>query len=175
MTQTLEQEAALPEAVVEQTTQTPPVRSFKTLFGQIVRFGLVGGLNTLIDLLVLNALLWLLPTQNGWLVVVYNSIAYACGALHSFLLNKYWTFRHKQRTTWNEVARFVLTTLLGIACNDILILWASDLLRPFIANQTLWANGSKAIAITITSLISYVGMRFWVFVHPRSTQQGIQA
>jgi len=175
LTQTLEQEAALPEAVVEHILETPPARSFRTLFGQVVRFGLVGGLNTLIDLLVLNALLWLLPTQNGWLVVLYNSIAYACGAIHSFLLNKYWTFHHQQRTTWKEVARFAFTTLLGIGCNDILILWAGDLLRPFIANQTLWANGSKAIAITITSLISYVGMRFWVFVHPRPLQQRVNA
>ena len=36
-----------------------------SLPGQVLRFGLVGGLNTLVDLLILNGLLWLFPTTSS--------------------------------------------------------------------------------------------------------------
>ena len=66
---------------------------------QFLRYCLVGGANTLIDVLMLNILLWRFPTNNILVLVVYNSVAYSSGAVTSFFLNKYWTFGHKQRTT----------------------------------------------------------------------------
>jgi putative flippase GtrA len=57
--------------------------------------GLVGGLNTLVDLLILNGLLWLFPTTSSLTLLVYSSLAYSLGAVNSFLLNKYWTFGKK--------------------------------------------------------------------------------
>src|SRR6266478_10207441 len=51
---------------------------------QCVRFGLVGCVNTTIDLLVLNTLLWLWPTQNITRLLLANTLAYAFGALNSF-------------------------------------------------------------------------------------------
>src|SRR5215467_6473378 len=89
---------------------------------QFVRFGLVGCLNTTIDLLVLNCLLWPWPGQNIARLLLFNTIAYTCGALNSFALNKYWTFRREGPPNAREAARFLLTTLAAIACND-LILW----------------------------------------------------
>ncbi|MDQ6645549.1 MAG: GtrA family protein, partial [Chloroflexota bacterium] len=66
---------------------------------EVLRFGLVGGLNTLVDLLILNALLWLFPTTSTLMLLVYSSLAYSLGAVNSFLLNKYWTFRYWQKVT----------------------------------------------------------------------------
>ncbi len=62
------------------------------MFWEIVRFAIVSVANTVIDLLTLNGLLLLFPTQNATLLVAYNSVAYTVGALNSFVLNKYWTF-----------------------------------------------------------------------------------
>src|SRR5215467_878046 len=59
---------------------------------QLLRFGLVGGLNTLVDLLILNGLLWLFPTTSTLRLLFYSSLAFSMGAVNSFLLNKYWTF-----------------------------------------------------------------------------------
>ena len=130
---------------------------------QFIRFGIVGILNTTLDLLILNSLLWLFPTTNTQLVLLFNSLAYSIGAINSFLLNKYWTFRQRRTTTMGEVGRFALTTLLGIGCNDCLIWLANILFRPFISQDTLWMNVSKLIAIAGTVFISYIGMRLWVF------------
>src|SRR5229473_2405525 len=65
---------------------------WNTTLWQLVRFGIVGVLNTTIDIVTLNILLWRFPTHNANLLLVYNTIAYTLGALNSFALNKYWTF-----------------------------------------------------------------------------------
>jgi putative flippase GtrA len=140
-------------------------KSWRSLFWQLFRFGLVGGLNSGIDLLIFNGLLWLGPTQNTTSLLAYNSFAYAFGAINSFILNKYWTFQNKQRTTYGEVLRFALTTFCGIVCNDGILWIAGSFLHPVMINATLWANASKVLAISGTFMISYLGMRLWVFTH----------
>ena len=134
-------------------------------FGQLMRFGLVGGMNTAIDLLVFNCLFWLFPTSNLLISLMFNTIAYSIGAINSFLLNKYWTFEHRRTITAKEVSRFVVTTLLGIVCNNLLLWCANVLLASLIGNSLLWANASKVMAIAGTVFISYLGMRLWVFTN----------
>jgi putative flippase GtrA len=137
----------------------------KRWVGQVIRFGLVGGLNTIVDLLILNMLLLLFPTNSTRMIVIFSAIAYSLGAVNSFLLNKYWTFGFRQRTTWREVVRFIVTTLCGIGWSSIILWLASNALHPILINPTLWANASKVIAISGTALISYLGMSLWVFVN----------
>ncbi|HET9920842.1 MAG TPA: glycosyltransferase [Ktedonobacteraceae bacterium] len=135
------------------------------LLRQVLRFALVGGLNTIVDLLILNGLLLLFPTTSTFKLLAYNSLAYSLGAINSFLLNKYWTFGQRQPTTGKEVQRFVLTTLAAIGWSSIILWLASSVLHPLVVNPTVWANASKVFAIAGTALISYLGMRLWVFVN----------
>ena len=152
----------------EQPLARRSTKAWRSTFWQLCRFCLVGGLNTGIDLLVLNGLLLLWPTQDTGHLLAYNSFAYAFGAVNSFILNKYWTFQKKQQTTPREVLRFALITICGIVCNDIILWIAGRFLHPVMINATIWANASKVLAISGTFIISYVGMRLWVFAR----QQG---
>jgi glycosyltransferase involved in cell wall biosynthesis len=49
----------------------------------------------------------------------------------------------------------------------------SHLLHPVHLNPTLWANSSKVVAIGGTILVSYLGMRLWVFVQSPHEKQRI--
>ena len=138
-------------------------RRWHTSLWQMARFAIVGVLNTTIDVVTLNILLWYFPTHNANLLLGYNSIAYTLGALNSFGLNKYWTFRQRQAITGGELLRFVVVNILGILCNDGLIWSIASSLHPLIANNLVWANISKASAIAGTAMVSYFGMRLWVF------------
>ncbi len=135
-------------------------------YRQAPRFILVGGLNTAIDLLALNGLLLFFPTNNTWLILLYTVFAFGIGATNSFLLNKYWTFEHRQPTTPRELTRFSITTLFGISWNATLIWLASSVPHPFLTNTVIWTNASKLLAIGSAALFSYLGMRLWVFVNP---------
>lgn len=138
-------------------------RKYLHLLRQLTCFGLVGGLNTLLDILAFNVLLFLFPTTNALRLVAFNALAYCVGAGNSFVCNKYWTFQHSRRTSRRELLRFATTTSLGMAFNSS-ILWLAGLaLHSLQINTTLWANVAKILAISATMLISYLGMRLWVF------------
>ena len=139
--------------------------------GQVLRFGLVGGLNTIVDLLILNMLLLLFPTSSTRMILIYSAIAYSLGAVNSFLLNKYWTFGYRKKTTVREVIRFIVTILCGIGWSSIILWLASNALHPLLVNTTIWANASKVVAISGTALISYLGMGLWVFVKKARKEQ----
>ncbi len=131
---------------------------------QLLRFSMVGSLNTVVDLFVLNSLLWLFPTTSTATLLTYNALALGFGAVNSFLLNKHWTFRHRQKTTSQELTRFVMTTLCGMGWSTLVLWLASTMLYPAGLNPTIWANASKGVAIASSALLSYLAMHLWVFV-----------
>src|SRR5439155_18007388 len=142
----------------EQDASSHRFRDRFHLLRQLLRFSLVGGLNTLVDLLILNGLLWLFPTTSTLSLLSYSALAFSLGAVNSFLLNKYWTFGSRQKVTRGELARFTLTTLCGIGWSSNILWLASTLLHPMLHNATVWANASKVLAICGTVLICYLGM-----------------
>jgi len=136
---------------------------------QLLRFCVVGGLNTFIDVLVFNVLVWNFATQDTSTLVFFNSIAYLIGAVNSFCCNKMWTFEHRSRVTREQVIRFLLVTVVGIVCNDVLLGLVTSVLNNFSIHGFLWTNFAKVSAIAGTFAISYVGMRFSVFT--KNTQE----
>ena len=132
-------------------------------FLQILRFSIVGILNTGIDVLTLNVLVLLFPTHNANFLLLFNSIAYIIGALNSFLLNKFWTFQRKYAITGGELLRFAIINIIGIICNDAIVWSAAQLLHTLITNTVIWADASKFCAVIGTAFVTYLGMRMWVF------------
>jgi putative flippase GtrA len=166
--QTYERVAPVPTTEHQLPPITPTSREqnrFVATLKQLLRFGLVGSLNTMIDLAVLNCLLWVWPTHRNSVLLLDNSIAFSIGAINSFLLNKYWTFQQSGYPGAREITRFALTTLAALALNDSILWLISGLLHPVFLSAPLWANVSKLGAIAGTVLLSYLGMRLWVFVH----------
>jgi putative flippase GtrA len=140
------------------------VASWWHVITQVGRFGIVGIVNTVLDLCLFNALLWLFPTHSAVLLLVYNTIAYAVGAIDSFLLNKYWTFQRKHAVTRKEIVRFILTTGVGVICSDLILWIAGMLLSHTGGNAILLSNLAKLLAVAGTCSVSYLGMHLWVFV-----------
>jgi putative flippase GtrA len=149
--------------LLDKTAIKLSVKSRMSMFWEIVRFAIVGVANTVIDLLTLNCLLLLFPMQDTTLLVAYNSVAYTVGALNSFVLNKYWTFPGKGTVVKDELPRFILINLCGLACNNVLLWMTARIAHPVMVNAIVWANSSKIFAIAGTSMISFLGMRLWVF------------
>ena len=146
-----------------QVTSTHQLHAWSSTFRQFFRYCLVGGVNTAVDLLILNAFLWRFPTNNVQVLVVYNSMAYTGGAVSSFFLNKYWTFGRRRRPTSREVVRFVFSLFLEVLYSSALVWLAGRALQPLIANPTLWGNASKLVAVAIGTILTYAFMRFWTF------------
>lgn len=151
------------QAETEQAQEASTRSGRAASFWQIARFSAVGMLNTALDIATLNLLLWRFPTHQTSLLLLWNSIACLIAALNSYVCNKYWTFRVKQTITTGELARFALVSAGGFVCNNAMVWGVSTLLHPFIASSVLWANSAKLCAVVGTAIVSYAGMRLWVF------------
>ena len=156
-------------SAVSTTHHSLPWNEWHHTFWQLMRYCLIGGINTLIDVCVLNILLWCFPTRLVPVLVGYNSLAYMSGAVSSFLGNKYWTFRRTHPPTRREVGRFVVTLFLEILVSNALIWLSGKALQPVLPNVTLWGNASKLVAVIGGTAISYSCMRFWTFAHRSDT------
>ena len=118
---------------------------------EVVRYGLIGVLNTLLTLAIIFAAIYWLDAP----ALLANAIGYVVGFICSYLLNRLWTFR-SQAPMGRSIGRYVLAALLAYAMNALVIFigiaWygASEyLIQPL---------GAAAYTLTL-----FVLSKAWVF------------
>lgn len=131
---------------------------------QIFRFGMVGVLNTLIDFLVLNILLWSLGIDSGRTLVVCNGVAFFAASLNSYLCNKRWTFADKGRETVRQYLLFILFSVGGLIVNTlVLYLFTTVLPLGTGTSSLLQVNIAKVFATVASMAWNYLTYRRFVF------------
>ena len=73
------------------------------------KFSLVGISNAAIDIGVLNLFLWLAPTREVTLLVLYNGVALILANLNSYAWNTLWTFRSRAEHDMRQIVLFGLS------------------------------------------------------------------
>ncbi|MHB1345187.1 MAG: GtrA family protein [Thermoleophilia bacterium] len=120
------------------------------LAGQVVRFGIVGVLNTVVDFGLLNVLYHVV----GLPLLVANTISVSAGIVNSFLWNKHWTFSAGGWSQWRrEAVVFVGVSFVGLLINDIGIY----------ALHSLWGE-TGVLAVNAQKLGASVFSMGWNFV-----------
>jgi putative flippase GtrA len=106
---------------------------------QMIRFALVGALNTGMDFVVFLALVHLANVHFA----IANLISYSLAAVNSFVINRFWTFSDRERTgsAAREAGVFAMVTLLGLAVSSTTIL----ALEPFMG-----ATIAKCVSVLAT-------------------------
>lgn len=132
---------------------------------QLAKFGLVGGLNFLIDLGVLNLLIALSGVAAGFYASVFKAVAFLTAVVSSFIWNKFWTFR--QLSTEHvgvQFAEFFGVSAIGLVINVTAFAFFNDLLGPPAGfPPRLWASASAAAAAIAGLLWNFFGYKFVVF------------
>lgn len=129
------------------------------------KFLLVGGLNFLIDLAVLNALIALSGVSQGALAVVFKGAGFAVAVISSFFWNKFWTFRAATlEHAGVQFAEFLTVSVIGLLLNAGVFYLLNDVLGPRagIAPQT-WASVAALGAAVAGLLWNFIGYKFFVF------------
>lgn len=105
---------------------------------RVIRFGLVGALNTALDLAVFATLFYGL----AWPLLVANSLGYLVGLANSYLLNSRWTFEDRAVPgVTTRPALYALFNLVGLAVGN-LVVWLLALALP------VWLAKLGAVAAT---------------------------
>jgi putative flippase GtrA len=132
------------------------------------KFSIVGLSNAIIDIGVLNLFLWLEPTRDVTMLVIYNGVALVLANSNSYLWNTLWTFRGRAEHDVRQIVLFTLQVIVNIVISNALF-WA--LIRPVIVYTEvptyLAGNTAKIISVIVASTISFFIMRYVVFSRKR--------
>lgn len=119
---------------------------------QLIKFGCVGVLNTLVD--------WVAYLLLGLLVmpsypVTAKVISYSVGILNSYCLNKYWTFASRGRVE-SEFPKFVLANAMSLVLNAVVMYSSLQYLHtPRLGGLVLATLGSFALNFSTCRLVVF--------------------
>ncbi len=134
---------------------------------QIVIFGIIGVLNTSIDIGVFIFLKYIfnLDNQSIWIIAI-NLIAIITAIIFSYFANKNLTFQHKKQTDTKEISSFLIVNAFGFLVNTS-ILKAIIYILPFIApNLEALIDPAligKLLGTAGSMIVSFIGYKFFVF------------
>jgi putative flippase GtrA len=129
---------------------------------RIVRFALVGVVNTFVGLGIVFAMKWAFGLGDA----ISNLIGYAVGLAVSFSLNRSWTFRFRGASA-GALWRFGWVVFAAYCVNLSLVLAA---VRWFGVDGYL----AQTLGVVPYSALTYIGCKYWVFV-PAPGSAGTQS
>lgn len=125
----------------------------KSKFLELIKFGIVGVLNTLVDFVIYTILVFLF----NMLPSISQGISYSAGIVNSFILNRRWTFKQaKESNTKKQAMKFILVNGVSLAASSFVI----GLLTTTLGFNVIIA---KLIVTALTQVINYLGYKLIVF------------
>lgn len=144
---------------------------------QIAKFGLIGVLNTLVDLGVLALITFIFRSyyniESTTIIIgaitfysIYKATSFVVANINSYFWNKYWTFDQGKKTqTRAEFVQFFAVSVVGFLINVFI---ASFVFKMVLASLTGLSDDQLgligAAAGSIAGLAwNFIGYKLWVF------------
>jgi len=141
------------------------------VFYQFSKFIIVGSLNFLIDMGILNFLIFYTGISAGPEQSAFKGFSFIAAVLNSYVWNKFWTFRHSaKRTLGKEFFQFFVVSTVGFFINvgaDYFFVNVIHSLGGIPVKS--WAQFSAMIAAIIALFWNFIGYKFIVFEVERKT------
>lgn len=124
-----------------------------TVFGEALKFGLIGISGMLINL----GILYVLTDFAGFFYLISGFIAFLVSVFWNFSFNKVWTFKenYKHKTT-SKFLKFFLVSGGGLVVN-MFFLWF------FTEVTEIYYMISQVLAIGIAFIVNFIGNKIWTF------------
>lgn len=138
----------------------------KLLIGQILKFGVTGIINTLIDFGIFNLLVALTGIQAGWSLGLVNILAISAAATNSYFLNRTWTFNAGSEQHNQQIIRFIIATAIGMLINSMVLMAVSSVSSLFPVSIIVLLNTGKVLGAVFSAAWNFAAYRQWVFIRP---------
>jgi putative flippase GtrA len=135
------------------------------VFYQFAKFIIVGSLNFLIDMGILNFLIFYTGISAGLPQSAFKGFSFIVAVLNSYLWNKFWTFRRsKSHGVRKEFIQFLIVSIIGFLLNLGIDFVFVNMIHPFGALPAKsWAQFSAMIAAIVALFWNFIGYKFIVF------------
>lgn len=142
----------------------------KKLIIQFLKFAVIGAINTGVDFLVLNLLMWATGITKGNGLIPLNFISFAVAVTNSYYLNKRWAFQDKTSgESGKKFSVFLIVSIIGALINTGIVRFVSTNIDPMYGlSPQLWTNVAKLLATGVALIWNFIGYKLFVF---RSSKQ----
>lgn len=132
---------------------------------QAFRFAVIGFINTGIDFVILNALMWATDIYEGRWILLLNLISFAVATTNSYFWNKRWAFQDDSKGKDAVLfSQFFVVSIIGAGINSGTVFLITTYVTPmFGIGEGLWANIAKVAATCISLIWNFSGYKFVVF------------
>lgn len=140
---------------------------------QVAKFVLVGGTNFLVDMGVLNILIFFTGISTGATQTLFKAGSFAVAVFNSFFWNKYWVFkRSATESAGKEFMQFLIVSIVGLIVNIGIDKILVDFVGPMgdIPVKT-WAQLAAMISAAIALFWNFAGYKFIVFDAKKAEHQ----
>lgn len=128
----------------------------QSLLLEMIKYGAVGAISTIIDYLLLNFSYYLLGNQAS-LLWLSTGIGFTGGMINGYFLNSRWTFAYNTRgKEATKLSQFAIVSLIGLGLTELIVL-------NFSLKFGLEKNVSKLISVVIVFFWNYFANKFWTF------------
>jgi len=138
---------------------------FVPVLYQLAKFALVGGLNFLVDLGILNFLTAVSGISEGSGAVSFKAISFLVATTQSFFWNKHWTFRARVGEGGGiQFFQFLIVSTIGFFINLGIFTFVNDVIGPHGGiSPKLWLNIAALAAAVVGLVWNFLGYKFFVF------------
>ena len=127
---------------------------------QFAKFFLIGAMNTLIDLGILNLLILVSGISSGLWYSVFKGISFLVATTNSYFWNKLWTFGSDK----NKFHQFLVISVIGFFINVGTASFLVNLIGPQAGlTVKVWANVGALTGSVIGLMRNFLGYKFIVF------------
>lgn len=131
---------------------------------QGVFFCLVGGVNTLVDLTVLNLLIWIQPAgRSGWLYSLFKTLGFLVAVTNSYFLNHRFTFKSERQKSAQQMSHYLLVSVVGLLINVGIASGVATFVHPPALLLPYWPSVSALCGIPFGMVWNFFGYRLFVF------------
>ena len=127
----------------------------KTFISQGIRFAVVGGIGTLVNL----SILYILTDIYGILYLISETFAFIAAVIHNYIWNKVFTFHEdfKEKVVGKGV-KFTIICIIALIVNLLVLFILVEYFEIFYLLAEIGA-------ICVAFFINFFGNRFWTFRH----------
>lgn len=117
---------------------------------RFIKFGLVGVLNTIITIIIFNALRFL-----GVNMIGANIIGFIGGMINSYFWNNRWVFKSNSKEI-STIIKFIIVNLIVMGINTFILIL---LVENIGLNETI----AQGLALILTTAVNFIGNKLWTF------------
>ncbi len=129
--------------------------------GQVLRFGLSGAVTNTTNYVTFIVLLWAVGLDP----VVCSVAGFFAGFVVGFFLNRSFVFGIAGTNMAHELWKFLIVNLASLGANTVTIYLAVKVIG-------IWPELGQVLAILVSAIVNFCGMKFWVFAKRGGALEG---